>query len=435
MPPRRAAAQPAPGVNPVAQRIFNDLHKGRVTELQVKQLTMTIRSDWTWLLQCAEHRENRSCCVNLQFENGSTKEQVNATHSHVQNFVIKHKDDWWGVVISCNYAQEPPAGDDDGEGTRLQWFSVLKLSPEVAKSRKRKASDKGDATDLGFKMDSKETKIYQEDVVAIRLAKPSEKAQVAKTFFGSGCVGQDMYPETEADAPAYLVKFANEPVENRTQMLAKNWQQFAMATVKGSKKDKQQLEADLKVGAEYVARTTFRLDIGDAAEPPVALNVHLQYDVLHKLNRVGPLELKLPEQEKPSAESSSKQKPKEKTPKKQRDSTGKSVVSASSANKQQNAELQARINKLEKDVKHYKDLHQAEEAARLAIFKEAQGFAKSALNALNTAKRLAGRGGSAIDNPEVPDSFALSLDSPKKAKVKKSRSREPSPARRMPVDP
>ena len=99
MPPRRAAAQPAPGVNPVAQRIFNDLHKGRVTELQVKQLTMTIRSDWTWLLQCAEHRENRSCCVNLQFENGSTKEQVNATHSHVQNFVIKHKDDWWGVVI------------------------------------------------------------------------------------------------------------------------------------------------------------------------------------------------------------------------------------------------------------------------------------------------------------------------------------------------
>ena len=46
-----------------------------------------------------------------------------------------------------------------------------------------------------------------------------------------------------------------------------------------------------------------------------------------------------------------------------------------------------------------------------------------------------GRGGSAIDNPEVPDSFALSLESPKKAKVKKSRSREPSPARRMPVDP
>ena len=111
------------------------------------------------------------------------------------------------------------------------------------------------------------------------------------------------------------------------------------------------------------------------------------------------------------------------------------MVSASSANKQHNAELQARINKLEKDVKHYKDLHKAEEAARLAIFKEAQGFAKSALNALNTAKRLAGRGGSAIDNPEVPDSFALSLDSPKKAKVKKSRSREPSPARRIPVDP
>ena len=61
MPPRRAAAQPAPGVNPVAQRIFNDLHKGRVTELQVKQLTMTIRSDWTWL--CSAPSTARTAAV------------------------------------------------------------------------------------------------------------------------------------------------------------------------------------------------------------------------------------------------------------------------------------------------------------------------------------------------------------------------------------